>query len=191
MTLPMPGIWFGIILMGHSLYRIANYNRFQAACPYCQTIKHQMLKNGRSFKCKSCGHRLGIFEEKLADMSYAPSDVRQASAVNVSPAGIHHPDQEYIVTVVKRHRAAEAVGTIIVLGLLIWWLSGGGENTINNHIADNLSQQYDIAKRQGNQIDMCVQAGAAALSFLNAKDEKSYAYWKSVEDTDCKTAGLR
>jgi hypothetical protein len=50
--------------------------------------------------------------------------------------------------------------------------------------------EYGIAKRNGNSMDACVQAGFVAAAFLQAKDEASYRQWKDTETLDCKTAGL-
>lgn len=57
-------------------------------------------------------------------------------------------------------------------------------------VCDDAVKQYEIAKRNGSQLDTCVHAGFAAAAFLQAKDEAGYAQWKKTETADCAKAGL-
>lgn len=183
----------GLIIITHAIYRMSTANLYQAPCPHCQTVIDKLKENGKPLNCKVCKHRLVIYGTKLADVSGKPATATMQEASVVQAAGNPlSPDQEYlVVTSVKRHKAIEGISAIIVIGLFAWWMSGGGEDHLNNHLADRSTQQYDIAKRQGNRMDMCTQAGVAAQFFLGAKDEKSYAYWKSIQEADCRAAGLR
>jgi hypothetical protein len=61
---------------------------------------------------------------------------------------------------------------------------------ITAKVARDSVQQYEIAKRSGNAIDVCVQAGLVSAAFLQAKDEANYASWKAIEKADCKRAGM-
>lgn len=58
-------------------------------------------------------------------------------------------------------------------------------------VAADAVDRYEIAKRQGNKIQICVQAGVVSASYLQAKDEPAYNHWKQVEASDCARAGLR
>lgn len=91
----------------------------------------------------------------------------------------------------------------IVLGLLIaigaiWFFYGGGleqetereMKKIENQIATDAVRQYEIAKRQGDPIQICVQAGMVTAAYLQAKDEPNYQRWKKTEAEDCKKAGI-
>lgn len=51
--------------------------------------------------------------------------------------------------------------------------------------------QYGIAKRNGSDIDACVQAGMVAAAYLQAENEAGYQVWKQTEKADCAKAGLR
>jgi len=62
---------------------------------------------------------------------------------------------------------------------------------IENKVATDAVQQYEIAKRQGDPMQTCVQAGMVSAAFLQAKDEASYTRWKATEQADCARAGLR
>jgi len=61
---------------------------------------------------------------------------------------------------------------------------------IYNQVALDAVDQYEIAKRQGDKISICVQAGLVSASYLQAKDEPNYIKWKKIESNDCRRAGL-
>ena len=63
-----------------------------------------------------------------------------------------------------------------------------GIEEIYNQVAQDAVQQYRIAKRQGDAMQICTQAGLVAAGFLQAKNEKDYVHWKDVEKTDCEIA---
>lgn len=49
---------------------------------------------------------------------------------------------------------------------------------------------YEIAKKNGDNMQTCTQAMVIAQMFLQAKDEDSWKDWKAKEKEDCKAAGL-
>jgi len=51
-------------------------------------------------------------------------------------------------------------------------------------------KDYNIAARQGDPIQMCVQAGLVSAGYLQANDEANYRKWKSKQKADCAAAGL-
>lgn len=57
-------------------------------------------------------------------------------------------------------------------------------------VSSDMVAQYDIAKKQGDPIQTCVQAGMVSAAYLQAKDEAKYNEWKAIEKTDCKAAGI-
>lgn len=61
---------------------------------------------------------------------------------------------------------------------------------IEKKVAEDSVSQYNIAKRQGDKIQICVQAGLVSAAYLQAKDEAKYSEWKSIESADCKAAGI-
>ncbi|MAQ92642.1 MAG: hypothetical protein CMM84_03800 [Rhodothermaceae bacterium] len=61
---------------------------------------------------------------------------------------------------------------------------------IEDQVAADAVNQYDIAKRNGDPMDICVQAGLVAAAFLQAENESAYAEWKDVERADCAAVGL-
>ena len=61
---------------------------------------------------------------------------------------------------------------------------------IHNKVADDMVAQYEIAKKQGDAMQTCVQAGMVSSAYLQAQDETKYNEWKAIEKTDCKTAGI-
>lgn len=63
-------------------------------------------------------------------------------------------------------------------------------DNIHNKVSDDMVAQYDIAKKQGDAMQTCVQAGMVSAAYLQAKDEAKYNEWKAIEKTDCKAAGI-
>jgi hypothetical protein len=96
--------------------------------------------------------------------------------------------------------AGQVVGVVVAGALLFWWfgVAGGTRDPVTATTMDNIYgkvssdavSQYGIAKRNGNAMDACVQAGMVSAAFLQAKDEASYAKWKATEKEDCKLAGI-
>lgn len=86
----------------------------------------------------------------------------------------------------------------VLASIAIWWYAGG---SFDHHIASEMSKieyqvaansvnQYNIAKRQGDAMQICVQAGLVSAAYLQAKDEQNYQTWKRTETEDCKRAGI-
>lgn len=63
-------------------------------------------------------------------------------------------------------------------------------NSTYDKVSSDMVAQYDIAKKQGDAMQTCVQAGMVSAAFLQAKDEVKYNEWKVIEKTDCKAAGI-
>lgn len=83
-----------------------------------------------------------------------------------------------------------ALGVIIsgaILVGILWYFIGGG---LENKVADDAVKEYEIAKRNGTRMDVCVHAGLVAAAYLQAKDEGKYREWKATEKSDCAAAGL-
>lgn len=61
---------------------------------------------------------------------------------------------------------------------------------VEDDVAKDAVQQYWMAKRNGQKMDACVQAGFVSAAFLQAKKEAEYAQWKRIESVDCAAAGV-
>lgn len=57
-------------------------------------------------------------------------------------------------------------------------------------VSEDMVTQYDIAKKQGDAMQTCVQAGMVSAAYLQAQDEVKYNEWKATEKADCKAAGI-
>lgn len=62
---------------------------------------------------------------------------------------------------------------------------------IEKQVANDAEQQYYIAKKGGDKMDIYVHAGLVAASYLQAKDEINYKKWKEIEKKEAKAAGIR
>lgn len=83
------------------------------------------------------------------------------------------------------------LGLVVVLGLIGCDAATDMQmDNIHNKVADDMVAQYDIAKKQGDAMQTCVQAGMVSAAYLQAKDEAKYNEWKAIEKTDCKAAGI-
>jgi len=71
---------------------------------------------------------------------------------------------------------------------MVWYFFLGG---IQGSVASDFEEQYEVAKRGGDSIQMCVHAGIVAAAYLQAKDEQSYRRWQETERTDCRAAGVQ
>lgn len=57
-------------------------------------------------------------------------------------------------------------------------------------VSEDMVTQYEIAKKQGDAMQTCVQAGMVSAAYLQAQDEAKYNEWKATEKEDCKAAGI-
>ncbi len=83
----------------------------------------------------------------------------------------------------------KALTAIALIGsaFLLWFLFAGG---IGKSVANDMVAQYNMAKRSGSPVDVCVHAGMAAAAYLQAKNEDRYVEWKNIERLDCSRAGI-
>ncbi|WP_183560657.1 hypothetical protein [Mucilaginibacter sp. SP1R1] len=98
----------------------------------------------------------------------------------------------------KKNNTAKVVISIILSIIIIWFIFGGGEvklasqqlNEIQNKVAQDAVDQYEIAKRQGDKMQIYTQASLVAAAYLQAKDEPNYNKWKLIQDSCGKVVGL-
>lgn len=65
-----------------------------------------------------------------------------------------------------------------------------GMEAINaKEVRDNIDQ-YNVALKGDDEVDICVKAGLVKESYLRAKDNSNYEIWSGIEKSDCKNAGL-
>ena len=98
----------------------------------------------------------------------------------------------------KHLSGAQVFVSLAITGGMLWFFVGGGlekqtaneMQKIENQVAADAVRQYEIAKREGNPMQMCVQAGFVSAAYLQAKDEANYQTWKQIEGQDCRRAGV-
>lgn len=61
---------------------------------------------------------------------------------------------------------------------------------IHDQVAKDAVEQYEMAKRSGDKMQTCVQAGLVKAAYLQAKDEPAFQKWTATEKADCKAAGV-
>lgn len=106
-------------------------------------------------------------------------------------------------TTIAKKRALQRAGKLLALGIggfvlltvgLVAFVALGGNTrgvSIEARVADDTVRQYQIAKRSGDAIAACVQAGLVVAAYLQAKDETNYGKWRVVEAADCRAAGVQ
>ena len=82
------------------------------------------------------------------------------------------------------------VGAVLGVVVLFSLLQGSGLQGIHDKVAEDAVKQYDMASRNGSSIDACVHAGLVSAAYLQAQDETGYKKWKSIEQSDCRVAGI-
>jgi hypothetical protein len=96
-------------------------------------------------------------------------------------------------------RVQVLAGVAMVLGAVAYFTIGreaekkyvaAGMADIHDQVANDVVAQYEIAKRQGDPIQVCVQAGMVSASWLQAKNEARYVAAKAMEKADCARAGM-
>ena len=104
-----------------------------------------------------------------------------------------HPNKE-----ASHLSGRQVLGGLLIAGIAAWWFVGGGFDSqvasdlseIEGQVATDAVNQYNIAKRQGDPVQICVQAGMVSAAYLQAKDESNYQAWTRTEAQDCKRAGV-
>jgi len=104
-----------------------------------------------------------------------------------------HPNKK-----AKDLSGGQIIAGLAFCGVLLWFFAGGGlegagnkqMQKIENKVAADAVNQYNIAKRGSDAIQICVQAGFAAAAYLQAEDETNYHKWKSIEKSECRAAGI-
>lgn len=88
-------------------------------------------------------------------------------------------------------------GTIVIVIFLGYFFGGGLEkqaqkemDKIENQVALDAEKQYEIAKKNGSDMDAYVQSGMVAAAYLQAEDENNYKKWKEIENELAKKIGL-
>jgi hypothetical protein len=61
---------------------------------------------------------------------------------------------------------------------------------IQNDVAIDFEEQYQMARRSGSEIDICMRAGLVAEGYLQARNEEKYNQWRNVQRRDCQAAGI-
>ena len=104
--------------------------------------------------------------------------------------GCGHPNER-----AKHISPGGVLATLLGAIVFIWWLapSGGGQLVMDSaadQVAKNAVEQYEIAQRSGDKMQICVHAGFVSAAYMQAKNEASYQSWLAVERRDCKAAGV-
>lgn len=63
-------------------------------------------------------------------------------------------------------------------------------NNISSQVARDAEKQYEIARKNGEDMDAYLQAGIVAAAYLQANDEANYKKWKKIEKEAGKKVGL-
>ena len=82
---------------------------------------------------------------------------------------------------------------LVATGVFYFQASGGLDaitatnlNQINQKVALDAVQQFDIAQKTASNPELCAQAGLVEAAFLQAKDAANYQKWQSIKKQHCK-----
>ena len=62
--------------------------------------------------------------------------------------------------------------------------------TIEQQVANDSVTEYNMVKRSGQPVEVCVSAMGVVAAYLQAKDEPNYQKWQSIKNQDCQRAGM-
>ena len=80
---------------------------------------------------------------------------------------------------------------IILIALVSLFTScSPGMQDIHQQVANDSVKSYELTKKAGDKIELCVKAGMVAEAYNQAKDEKNYLARKQTEKADCALAGI-
>lgn len=98
-------------------------------------------------------------------------------------------------------KIVKLIGGVVIVIVLLGIFFGSGQKAqdayvqqqmtnIENQVAEDAVKQYEIAKRQGDKIQIYTQASLVAAAYLQAKDEPNYIKWKEIEKKAAADAGM-
>jgi hypothetical protein len=97
----------------------------------------------------------------------------------------------------KPNKAQAIISVVVIIGLVYFFFGGGLEKKaasdmqkIENQVAQDAVEQYEITKRGGDAMDIYIHASLVSAAFLQAKDEVNYKKWKEIEKQEAKNAGV-
>jgi predicted Zn finger-like uncharacterized protein len=166
------------------------------SCPNCHAEqkfdKSKVPPHVKSAKCTKCGHRFP-FKLSADDPVIQLTTDKEDESNEIKEGKFYHPNKKEI----KFSPARVLLGLLIALGA-IWWLATGGfiqqtttgVQLIYDKVAQDAVKQYEIAKRQGDPMQICVQAGFVSAAYLQAQNEPDYRRWKRTQSDDCQRAGI-
>lgn len=107
-------------------------------------------------------------------------------------------EQKTYVPFYKKWRIwARIVSAVLASGVILYLLGSSSHlaqksslDDIYQKVADDAVSKYEIAERQGDKIQTCVQAMQVSAAYLQAQNESSYRNWKDIEKTACARAGI-
>lgn len=76
----------------------------------------------------------------------------------------------------------QAISAVVIAFAAVWFYFGGG---IHQVVADDVIQQYELAVKGGNTIEICVKAKLVVEAFNQGHDEANYLKWQQVVHNVC------
>lgn len=160
-------------------------------CPHCNEELEIVAKSGDTVKCVACERPFVVTNKLIKDYANA------------------QPESQVQQNTKKSGNISGGLFIAVVLGLFVVSAMSGKDEpktqvkeldvpkTAEQYMKDNAYkvaadyiEKYEIALIQGDEIQICVQAGLVSAAFLNAKDQEQYNKWKSIEANRCEEAGI-
>ena len=114
----------------------------------------------------------------------------------------HTPANEGEKQISKPQKVPPLFSCLVFIGLIVGGyfvfqfvgvsplLALGGMQQIEDEVAKDAVREYELGKKGGDKMEICVLAGMASMAYLQAEDETNYLKWKEIEEADCKAAGM-
>lgn len=166
------------------------------SCPNChaerQIDESKIPPNVKSAKCNKCGHRFPFKLSTDDPVIQLTEEEYESNEIKEELKSYHPPKRDSSFSPLR-----VLFGLLVSLGAIWWFATGGfiqqaakGMQPVYDKVAEDAVKQYQIAKRQGDPIQICVQAGFVSAAYLQAQREPDYQKWKKTESDDCQRAGI-
>lgn len=100
------------------------------------------------------------------------------------------PESSAPVIVPPKPKAGAFFVSLIIVFIFIAVFSSMQMSCIKTQVGNDMIEQYNLARKGGDKIEICVHAGLVVAAMNQAHDEEGYLKWKQIQRSDCGNAGM-